>query len=105
MYNEQVGGPLDGGYNDVLFAGESMSKVNKTNTIVRTYEAVYGINEFWGNIPKNELQDRKRKALDAFHAWNDITGFVAKGTSYEGELESLIEDAVEIGFYGETKEK
>ena len=50
-----------------------------------------------------ELRARKRKALDAFHAWNDVTGFVLGGTSYEGELESLIEDAVEIGFYGEVK--
>jgi hypothetical protein len=46
------------------------------------------------------MEERKRIALDLFHKWNDVTGFVCDGTSYEGEIESIIEDAVEIGYYG-----
>ena len=49
---------------------------------------------------ESTLLDRKHKALGLFHKWNDVTGFVSKGISYEGELESIIEDAVEIGYYG-----
>jgi len=48
------------------------------------------------------LRHRKEKALRLFREWNEITGFVPKGISYEGELESLIEDAVEIGMFGRT---
>jgi hypothetical protein len=51
-------------------------------------------------LTQRDVDDRKRLALDLFHRWNDITGFVAKGVSYEGELESIIEDAVEVGLYG-----
>lgn len=48
------------------------------------------------------LRVRKEKALRLFREWNEVTGFVPKGISYEGELESLIEDAVEIGMFGRT---
>lgn len=46
------------------------------------------------------LKERKYTALELFRKWNDITGFVPRGISYEGELESIIEDAVEVGYYG-----
>jgi hypothetical protein len=48
----------------------------------------------------DRLRHRKQRALEMFHKWNDVTGFVPKGISYEGELESIIEDAVEVGYYG-----
>lgn len=44
-----------------------------------------------------EMQDAKRWALNRFDEWVDVTGFVQRGTSYYGELQSVIEDAVEIG--------
>lgn len=44
-----------------------------------------------------ELESAKRRALNIFDAWNDITGFVPKHTSYYYELQSVIEDAVHCG--------
>lgn len=46
---------------------------------------------------EGELRDAKRWALNLFDEWVEITGFVSPGTSYYGELQSLLEDAVEIG--------
>lgn len=46
------------------------------------------------------VRHRKEKALHLFREWNKVTDLVSHGTSYEGELESLIEDAVEIGMFG-----
>lgn len=36
-------------------------------------------------------------AMGEFRAWNDVTGVIDEGSSYLGEMESVIEDAVEIG--------
>ena len=38
-----------------------------------------------------------RKAMEAFDAWNDVTGFVEPNTSYYYEIQAVIEDAVWIG--------
>lgn len=50
------------------------------------------------------LRERQDEALRRFHEWNDVTGFVPAGSSYEGELRSIIMDAVEIGLLGRTEE-
>jgi len=39
----------------------------------------------------------KRKALEIFDTWLDITGLVPRFTSYYYELCGIVEDAVEIG--------
>lgn len=44
-----------------------------------------------------ELEFAKRRALNLFDKWNDVTGFVPKFTSYYYELQSCIEDAVDCG--------
>lgn len=44
-----------------------------------------------------QLDNAKRRALNLFDRWVDATGFVHKETSYYYELQSLMEDAVEIG--------
>lgn len=44
-----------------------------------------------------EIEFAKRRALNIFDKWNDITGFVPKFTGYYYELQSVIEDAVECG--------
>jgi hypothetical protein len=44
-----------------------------------------------------EVDFAKRRALNNFDKWNDITGFVDKFTGYYYEIQSLIEDSVEIG--------
>lgn len=44
-----------------------------------------------------ELNDAKRRALNLFDKWNDVTGFVTKHTGYYYEIQGLIEDAVECG--------
>lgn len=36
-----------------------------------------------------------KSAREHLDAWNDITGFVAKGTSYYGELIAVIEEAMD----------
>jgi hypothetical protein len=46
---------------------------------------------------KGQLKDAQRRALNLFDKWNDITGFVQKGTGYYYELQACIEDAVECG--------
>ena len=46
---------------------------------------------------KGELDFAKRRALNLFDKWNDITGFVVPFTSYYYELQGIIEDAVHCG--------
>jgi hypothetical protein len=46
---------------------------------------------------KGEVDYAVRQALNNFDKWNDVTGFVMRGTGYYYELQSLIEDAVRIG--------
>lgn len=49
-----------------------------------------------------ELESAKRRALNLFDAWNNVTGFVEPGTSYYAEIQGCIEDAVECGAQGAT---
>jgi hypothetical protein len=44
-----------------------------------------------------EMEFAIRQALNNFDRWNDVTGFVSKGTSYYYEVQGVIEDAVRIG--------
>jgi hypothetical protein len=53
-------------------------------------------------MTKGELDDAIRRALNIFDAWNDVTGFVTKHTSYYYELQSCIEDAVHCGAQAAT---
>jgi len=46
---------------------------------------------------KGEIEFAKRRALNIFDHWNDVTGFVKKFTGYYYEIQSCIEDAVECG--------
>jgi hypothetical protein len=48
-------------------------------------------------MTKGKLEYAKRRALNKFDEWNDVTGFVAKHTSYYYEIQGCIEDAVECG--------
>jgi len=48
-------------------------------------------------MQKGQLDYAKRRALELFDAWNDVTGFIPKFTSYYYELCAVIEDAVEVG--------
>jgi hypothetical protein len=50
-----------------------------------------------GSITAGELADAKRRALNLFDKWNDVTGVAPKRTSYYYELQGVIEDAVECG--------
>jgi len=49
-----------------------------------------------------QLESAKRRALNLFDAWNQITGLVPPGTSYYAEIQSCIEDAVECGAQAAT---
>jgi hypothetical protein len=44
------------------------------------------------------------KALKLFDKWNDVTGFVDKGTGYYYELKACIEDGVKIGFQASNEQ-
>jgi hypothetical protein len=46
---------------------------------------------------RGELSYAKRKALDVFDEWNDVTGVVEKFSSYYYEMCAVIDDAVSIG--------
>lgn len=48
-------------------------------------------------MTRGELAFAKRKALELFDAWNDVTGCFQLGTSYYSEICAVIEDAVEVG--------
>lgn len=43
------------------------------------------------------VKEAERIALNQLDKWNDITGFVAKHTSYYYEIQALMEDAVHMG--------
>jgi hypothetical protein len=49
-------------------------------------------------ITKGELEFAKRRALNLFDKWNNVTRFVQEHTGYYYEIQSCIEDAVECGF-------
>lgn len=46
---------------------------------------------------KGEIEFAKRRAMNIFDKWNDVTGLVPKFTSYYYEIQSCVEDAVECG--------
>lgn len=48
-------------------------------------------------MQRGQSEYAKRKALELFDEWNDVTGCFDKFTSYYYEICSVIEDAVEIG--------
>ncbi len=48
-------------------------------------------------MTRGELEFAKRKALEVFDKWVEVTGVVSKCDSYYYELCSVIEDAVDIG--------
>jgi len=48
-------------------------------------------------MTKGELDNAKRRALNLFDAWNEVTGFVDEHSSYYYEMQSVVEDAVECG--------
>lgn len=43
------------------------------------------------------MESAKRRALDIFDKWNEVTGFVPKHTGYYYEIQGLLEDAVHCG--------
>ena len=45
----------------------------------------------------SQIEYAKRKALQVFDEWVDVTGFVQRHSGYYDELCSLIETAVDIG--------
>jgi hypothetical protein len=46
---------------------------------------------------KGQMADAKRRALNLFDQWNDVTGYFHKNTGYYYEIQGVIEDAVECG--------
>jgi len=48
-------------------------------------------------MKQGELADAKRRALNIFDGWNDVTGAVTKGSSWYYELQGVVEDAVDCG--------
>jgi hypothetical protein len=48
-------------------------------------------------MQKGQSEYAKRKALEVFDIWNDVTGCFPKFTSYYYEICGVIEDAAEIG--------
>ena len=51
-----------------------------------------------------EVESAKRRALDMFDEWNDVTGVFLKHSTYYCEMQSVIEDAVECGIQGALKD-
>lgn len=49
------------------------------------------------NMQKGQNNYAKRKALELFDSWNDVTGVITKFGCHYYEICSVIEDAVEIG--------
>ena len=46
---------------------------------------------------QGELDYAKRKALELFDRWNDVTGAIEKHSSWYHEICSVIEDCADIG--------
>jgi hypothetical protein len=49
------------------------------------------------NMNKGEVKFAERKAMELFDKWNDVTCIFTPGTSYYGEIEACIIDAVHCG--------
>jgi hypothetical protein len=48
-------------------------------------------------MTNGELEGAIRRALNLFDKWVEVTGFVAKSTSYYYEMQGCIKDAVHCG--------
>jgi hypothetical protein len=48
-------------------------------------------------MTKGEVERAKRRALTVLDKWLDVTGAIPVGNSWIDELESIVEDAVDIG--------
>lgn len=51
---------------------------------------------------RGELESAKRRAMNLFDAWNQVTGKFPPGTGYYGEIEAIIHDAVHCGAQAAT---
>lgn len=49
-----------------------------------------------------ELMDAKRRALNIFDNWNQVTGVAPHGSSWYYEVQEIIGDAVECGAQAAT---
>jgi len=54
-------------------------------------------------IHRDRLERAQRTNNRLFDAWNDSTGLFPKNTGYRYEIESLLEDAVQIGYEAALK--
>ena len=48
-------------------------------------------------MTRGEFERAKRRALTILDKWLDVTGAIPDGNSWIEELESIVEDAVDIG--------
>jgi hypothetical protein len=48
-------------------------------------------------MDKIKLEKAKRRAMNLFDAWNDVTGLFDEDSGYYAEIQGVIEDAVECG--------
>lgn len=53
-------------------------------------------------MTQGELENAKRRAVNLFDAWNQVTGFVDPGSTYWFEIAGCIEDAVDCGAQAAT---
>ena len=53
--------------------------------------------EIKDSVSIGELKTAKRRALNIWDKWREVTGVFDDGSSYRWEVEGIIEDAVEIG--------
>ena len=48
-------------------------------------------------MKRGEFEAATRRALTLLDEWNEVTGCIPEGSSYKGEIESIVRDAVDIG--------
>jgi hypothetical protein len=48
-------------------------------------------------MTRGEFERAKRRALTILDNWLDVTGAIPEGNTWIDELESIVEDAVDIG--------
>ncbi len=48
-------------------------------------------------MQKGEVESAKRRALNLFDKWNDVTEVVPKHSSYYYEMQGVVTDAVHCG--------
>lgn len=88
--------PWDSGWNGIV--RDETAKVEVSGGA--RLPASAGDTEGKANLTLGALADAKRRALNLFDEWNDVTGRFDKGTGYYYEIQSVIEDAVECGSQG-----